>query len=132
MNTLGGGKRWGSRSLRTSQSQEPKISSGMLGLQGTAAVKGKHKTRKENAPATNCPPTPSAPGSPQLLTHPQNISGQVHKAGQWESPLPRNAVIFLSGNRRTVLPRIPDSTRFNWKQQSRGQIWVWGGDDNEK
>lgn len=53
MNMLGGGRRWGSGSLRTSQSQEPKISSGMLGLQGTTAVKVKHKTRKENVPATN-------------------------------------------------------------------------------
>ena len=22
--------------------------------------------------------------------------------------------------------------RFNWKQESRGQVWVWGRDDNEK
>lgn len=43
------------------------------------------------------PPTSSAPGSPQLSTHPQNISGQVHKVGQWESLLHPNAVIFLSG-----------------------------------
>lgn len=29
-------------------------------------------------------------------------------------------------------PRIPDSTKFNWKQESTGQVWVWDGDDNEK
>lgn len=29
-------------------------------------------------------------------------------------------------------PRIPDRTKFNWKQESRGQVWVWDGDDNEK
>ena len=52
-------------------------------------MKGKHKARKENEPSTNVARPRHLPsGSPQLSTHPQNISGQVHEAAQWESPLP--------------------------------------------
>lgn len=40
--------------------------------------------------------------------------------------------MFLSGNRRTMWPGIPDRTKFNWKQEKGGQVGVWGGDDNEK
>lgn len=106
MNSPSEGERRGLGSLRTSQILKLALGTGMLGLQGTTAVKRNHETRKENAPC----PTPTTHlarplhlplGSPQLLTYPQNHSGQVHKAGQWESPSPSlQAVIFLPGDHR--------------------------------
>lgn len=94
-------------------------------------MKGKHRARKENAAANFARPRHLPPGSPQLSTHPQNISGQVPEAGQRESPLPQ-CCPFPLWDRRTVRPGIPDSTWFNWKQESIGQTWAWGDDDNEK
>lgn len=127
MNTLGRGERRGPGSLRTSQSQEPKISSGMLGLQGTAAVKGKHKTRKENAPASHPPQTSSA----HVIC--PRVSTAFNPPPEYFWPSPQGWSVGIPPPPKCChFPLwIPDSTWFNWKQESRGQIWVWGG-DNEK
>lgn len=139
MNMPSKGERRGPGSLRTSQSQEPKISSGNWNVRAPRNCSCEKKARDKEGkctlptPTAHCSPTPSALGSLELLTHPQNISSLAHQANQWESlPLSSHAVILLSGDRRTTWPRIPDRTRFNWKQERGGQVRVWGGDHNEK
>lgn len=107
----------------------------MLGSPRNSSCEKKDEEGKYTLHHSRCKPrwpTTSALGSPPALVprpH-QAISGQVCEVEQWE--FPSHAVIFLSGNRRTMWPRIPDRTKFNWKQESRGQVWVWDGDDNEK
>lgn len=129
MNMPSKGERRGPGSLRTSQSQEPKISSGNWNVRAPGNHSCEKKAQDKEGkctpptPTTNDSPTPFALGSPQLLTHPQNISVQAHQATQWESPLCSQAVI-LSGDCRIVWSRIPDRTRFNWKQERGRQVRV--------
>lgn len=81
MNMPGKGERRGPGSRSTSQSREPKISSGNWNVRAPGNHSCEKKARDKEGKCT--PPTPttndsltlSAPGSPQLLTHPHNISG---------------------------------------------------------